>query len=165
MKQRIACYFVIYHRSDRFFLFLFFDANWTRSKSENTRIIEKTINKSSRRLIKQLPFSPENIISRIKFRNYHSSISISSSVSMERRNIYIRVPNLIIGGITFQWIPRPDQRSKPANTRDASKHEQIQSFWHVSSPRDNEERVHVTPNNKVARFSSGWIAVNIVDGY
>lgn len=126
------------------------------------RKIEKTINKSSRRLIKQLP---ENIISRIKFRNYHSSISISSSVSMERRNIYIRVPNLIIGGITFQWIPRPDQRSKPANTRDASKHEQIQSFWHVSSPRDNEERVHATPNNKVARFSSGWIAVNIVDGH
>lgn len=83
--------------------------------------------------------------------------------------IYIRVPNLIIEGITFQWIPRPDRKARPlirVTHRNTTKF----NLSGMSAHRDNEQRgltngLHVTPNNKVARFSSGWIAVNIVDGH
>lgn len=38
--------------------------------------------------------------------------------------------------------PKTRPKSKAANTCDASKHDQIQSFWHVSSPRQRATRAH-----------------------
>lgn len=62
-----------------------------------------------------------------------------------------------------------NKRARETTREEPIERDWIQSFWHVSvAPRQRAtppRRVHVTPNNKVARFSTGWLAVNIVGGH
>lgn len=171
MKQRIACYFVIYHRREAVVFSFFFIFP---RKLDRVQIRKHPNNWKNERLINLLAWLINNFLPKYdqEIRNFEDQLSIYPfPPPLEKRNIYIyiRVPNLIIEGITFQWIPRPDRKARPlirVTHRNTTKF----NLSGMSAHRDNEQRgltngLHVTPNNKVARFSSGWIAVNIVDGH
>lgn len=169
-------------QSDRFFLSFHFSMRVGPGPNLKTSIIEKRTNNrrsiinllAAKSLIKH-PFL-EKLIEKYKFRgpiskNYDHSPNIHSlPFDMERRrkNVYISAYSKFdhqANNIAY-WIPRAYIRKASPLIRVTHRNTSKFNLSGVSARRDERARhVHVTPNNKVARFSSGWIAVNIVDGH
>lgn len=115
-------------------------------KLDRVQIRKHPNNWKNERLINLLAWLINNFLPKYdqEIRNFEDQLSIYPfPPPLEKRNIYIYpCSKFNHRGNNIPMDPKTRPKSKPANTCDASKHDQIQSFWHVSSPRQRATRAH-----------------------